>query len=446
MSAIRVAVVGSGPAAFYAADHLLKQSCAVDMFEKLPTPFGLVRGGVAPDHQKIKSVTKVYDKIALQKGFRFFGNVEIGKDIRHAELQRVYHAIVYAVGAQSDRQMGIPGEDLAGSHAATEFVAWYNGHPDFVQCRFDLSQKQVAVVGNGNVAMDVVRILASSHEELARTDIADYALEALRHSQVREIYLLGRRGPAQAAFTNTEIKELGEMAEADILIAPDELELDPLTQEFLAVHPDTSVARNLEIMKEFAWRAPSGRPKRIIAKFLVSPDALAGTERVESMVLRQNILIKTEDGSLRPKATDRTVTIPVGLVFRSIGYKGVPVPDLPFDEKAGIIPNVRGRVMSGGVTMKGAYVAGWIKRGPSGVIGTNKPDGIETANAVLEDAPTLPAPTDTDITVLLKTRGTRVFSYSDWQKIDQIEQSRGASQNRPRVKFTTVSEMWNVLH
>lgn len=448
---LRVAIVGSGPAAFYAADHLQKQSdvaCRIDMYDKLPTPYGLVRGGVAPDHQKIKSVTKVYDKIASHPSFRFFGNVEIGKDVRHDELLQYYHAVIYAVGAQSDRRMGVAGEDLPGSHAATEFVAWYNGHPEYVHCKFDLTQESAAVVGNGNVAMDVARILASSYDELAKTDIADYALDALKHSQIKTIYVLGRRGPAQAAFTNAEIKELGEMAHADIIVSPEDAQLDELSKEFLIKNPDAGVQRNVEVLHEFSKRQPTGKPKRIIMKFLVSPDALIGKERVESVILRHNVLKPSDDGSLRPKSTDRTETIPAGLVFRSIGYKGTPLTGLPFDEKNGTVPNDHGRVLSEGRTLPGVYVAGWIKRGPSGVIGTNKPDAVETVNKLIEDMKSgiVKTVSGNDILPLLSERKIRFFTFSDWQKLDKLEQAKGQASGRPRVKFTTVDEMWKAIH
>lgn len=449
---LRVAIIGSGPAAFYAADHLQKQSGVVnriDMFDKLPTPYGLVRGGVAPDHQKIKSVTKVYDKIAVNASFRFFGNVEIGKDVRHDELMQYYHGVIYAVGAQSDRRMGIAGEDLPGSHAATEFVAWYNGHPEYTHFNFDLTRESVAVVGNGNVAMDVARILASSYEELSKTDIADYALEALKHSRVKTIYVLGRRGPAQAAFTNAEIKELGEMAEADIIVSPEDARLDDLSAEYLTKNPDAGAQRNVEVLQEFARRQPTGKPRRIIMKFLVSPDSLIGTEHVESVILRHNVLKPSDDGTLRPKATDRTETISAGLVFRSIGYKGVPLADLPFDEKKGTIPNDHGRVTGdGGKALPGVYVTGWIKRGPSGVIGTNKPDAVETANKLIEDMrnDTLNSADRSDILPLLSERKIRFFTFSDWQKLDKLEQAKGQPLGRPRVKFTTVDEMWKAIH
>jgi ferredoxin--NADP+ reductase len=450
---LRVAIVGSGPSGFYAAEHLLKQAnlaVEIDMYDRLPTPYGLVRGGVAPDHQKIKGVIKVYERIAASANFRFFGNVEIGRDLMHSDLMAHYHAVIYAVGAQSDRRMGIPGEDLAGSHAATEFVGWYNAHPDYRDLQFDLSQERVAVIGNGNVAMDVVRILAKTPEELIGTDIADYALEALRHSRVKHIYMLGRRGPAQAAYTNPELKELGELADADVIVSPEEAMLDPLSAEWLDKSGDTSVQKNVRLLQEYAARGRRGKSRQIHMHFLVSPVELIGTERVEAIKLVRNVLQPASDGSLRPKATDETFIIPVGLVFRSIGYKGVALPELPFDERNGVLPNVEGRVVADGQVLRGVYCAGWIKRGPTGVIGTNKPDSVETVNQLLNDLPHLPElPAENAqreaIPNLLASRGVAYVTFSDWQLIDQLEIANGQAVGRPRLKFSRVPEMLEAL-
>lgn len=450
---LRVAIVGSGPSGFYAAEHLLKQAnliVEIDMYDRLPTPYGLVRGGVAPDHQKIKNVIKVYEKIAGNPNFRFFGNVEIGRDLQHSDLMRYYHAVIYATGAQSDRRMGIPGEDLAGSHAATEFVGWYNAHPDYRDLHFDLSQESVAVIGNGNVAMDVVRILAKTPEELIGTDIADYALEALRHSRVKHIYMLGRRGPAQAAYTNPELKELGELADAEVIVSPEEAMLDPLSAEWLDKSGDSMVQKNVRLLQEYAARGSQGKSRKIYMHFLVSPVELIGRERVEAIKLVRNVLQPASDGSLRPKATDETFTIPVGLVFRSIGYKGVAIPELPFDERSGVIPNVEGRVMAEGQVLRGVYCTGWIKRGPTGVIGTNKPDSIETVNQLLNDLPDLPvlSPENASreaIPSLLAERGVKYVTFSDWQTLDQLEIANGQAVGRPRLKFSRIPEMLDAL-
>lgn len=444
---LRVAIIGSGPSGFYAAEHLLKQSNLVifiDMYDRLPTPYGLVRGGVAPDHDKIKSVSKVYDRIAANPRFRFFGNVEIGKHITHDDLKAYYHQIVYAVGAQTDRRLGVPGEDLIGSHAATEFVGWYNAHPDYRDLQFDLSQERAVVIGNGNVAMDVARILASGYDELRKTDIADYALEALRNSKVKEIYMLGRRGPAQAAFTNPELKEFGALEEADIVVSVEDATLDPLSQSDLDTNGDADSRKNVELLQKYAQQQPVGKPKRITMRFLVSPAELIGTERVEAIKIVKNVLERGSDGSLKAKATDQTEILPVGLVFRSIGYKGVPLAGVPFDAKAGVIPNQAGRVIDPQTqqTVTGEYVVGWIKRGPSGIIGTNKPDSVATANAMLEDVPTLTATVNTaDIEALIKQRQPDYVTFADWQLLDQVEVNNGQAEGRPRIKFSRIDDM-----
>ncbi|MEP7284166.1 MAG: FAD-dependent oxidoreductase [Chloroflexota bacterium] len=449
---LRVAIIGSGPSGFYAADPLLKQTdlvIQVDMYDRLPTPYGLVRGGVAPDHPKIKSVSKVYDKTAANPNFRFYGNVELGKDISHEELKQHYHAIVYAVGSQTDRRLGIPGEDLHGSYPATEFVAWYNAHPDFCHLTFDLSQESVAVIGNGNVAMDVVRILASSYEELRQTDIADYALEALRNSKVKDIYMLGRRGPAQAAFTNPELKEFGELAEADVVISPEAAAADAVSRAALDANPDSAVEKNLKVMAEYAQRPLSGKPKRIHMIFLVSPTEIEGeNDHVTAIKLVENQLQAGSDGSLKARATDKTFTLPVGLVFRSIGYMGVPLEGIPFDQRSATIPNAQGRVIDPETKtpVVGEYVVGWIKRGPSGIIGTNRPDSVETVEKLLEDVPTLSAldPTQASresMEALIKSRQPDYVTYEDWLLLDQIERENGQLQNRPRIKFSRIEDM-----
>lgn len=448
---LRVAIIGSGPSAFYAADHLQKQTgitVHVDMFDRLPTPFGLVRGGVAPDHAKIKSVTKVYDKIAQNPNFRFYGHVEFGTNLTHDDVRNHYHQVIYAVGAQTDKSMGIPGEDLPGSHAATEFVAWYNGHPDYRNLDFDLTQEKAIVVGVGNVAMDVARILASSNEELRATDIADYALEALKNSRVREIVVIARRGPAQAAFTNPEIKELGEMEESDVSAMPSEVELDELSREALTANPDSTVDNNVRYLQEYARTPLKGKKKRITMRFLLSPVEILGSGRVQHVRVVRNVLQKGSDGSLKAKATDQFETIDAGLIFRSIGYKGVALPGVPFDNKAGIIPNQSGRIYDPlqQQLLTGEYVVGWIKRGPSGVIGTNKPDAVETANLMLEDASSgkvmAPGqPERASLESLLTSRKIRFITYQDWLKLDQIELERGKAASRPRVKLTDVEEM-----
>ena len=454
---LRVAIVGAGPTGFYAADHLLRNPevvVEVDMFDRLPTPYGLVRLGVAPDHQKIKFVTNAFDKVAASPRFRFYGGVEFGKDVTLADLQAHYHQIVYCTGAQTDRRMGIPGEDLTGSHPATEFVAWYNGHPDYRDCAFDLSQESVAVVGVGNVAADVVRILCRTPEELATTDIADYALEALRKSRVREVYLLGRRGPAQAAFTNPEVRELGELADADITAIPQEVELDPLSRAAVERSQDRATRKKVEMLREYARRAPTGKSRRLVLRFLVSPVELIsdGAGRVAGMRLVRNELYATSTGALQPRATDRFEELPAGLVFRSVGYRGVPLPGVPFNESWGVILNDKGRVLDPDTKQPivGEYAAGWIKRGPTGVIGTNKPDAAETVECMFEDLargavlePTRPEAAAAE--ALVRQRQPNYVSYTDWLKLNEIEVARGRAQGRPRVKLTSVEEMLAAL-
>jgi len=435
-SPLRVAVVGSGPAGFYAADALLKSedpAVEVDLLDRLPTPWGLVRLGVAPDHENIKAVSRAFEKTAARPGFRFFGNVEVGSTVSHEELLRLYDAVVYTVGAQTDRRLGIPGEDLPGSWAATEFVAWYNGHPDFQDCMFDLSHERAVVIGNGNVAIDCARMLALTAEELAPTDTTDEAVDAICAAAVEEIVMLGRRGPVQAAFTPPELKELGELAGADVIVDPGDLVLDPASEH--ALEEDRERARrNYELLEEFAQQEPSGKPRRIVLRFLVSPVAILGTDRVEAVEVVHNELVE-ENGRLVARPTGGVEVIPAGIVLRSVGYKGVPLPGVPFDERTDTIPNEQGRVTGAERT----YVAGWIKRGPSGVIGTNKKDATETVELLLEDARAglLSRVGDGDsLEELLDAKGAAFVEYAGWQAIDAAERSAGESLGRPRVKLT----------
>lgn len=454
---LRVAVIGSGPSGFYAAEALLNNKRGlvvhVDMFERLVTPHGLVRGGVAPDHQKIKSVMKVYDRIAAHQNFRYFGNVEFGTDITHADITRLYHQVVYAVGAQSDKQLGIPGEDLIGSHAATEFVAWYNGHPDYRHLTFDLSHETAIVVGNGNVAMDVARILASSPAELERTDIADYALAALKQSRIKQVIMLGRRGPAQAAYTHPELKEFGQLEEAQPIISVEDAALDPISLALYEQTDDKNLKKNVDLTRTYAAAPPDpNKPKQIIMRFLVSPVELLGSERVEQVRIVRNELVADERGNVRPRATEQTETLTAGIIFRSIGYHGVPLAGVPFYERWGVIPNQDGRVTATheGEPLTGEYVVGWIKRGPSGIIGTNKPDSQATVEKMLEDAAlgamhSAPDATADATPALLDARGVRYVSYQEWLAIDALETERGTLAGRPRVKFTEPDEMLRLL-
>jgi ferredoxin--NADP+ reductase len=463
---IRVAVIGSGPAGFYAAGHLLKDPDGVfevDMIERLPTPWGLVRSGVAPDHPKIKSVTRVYEKTAAHARFRYFGNVCFGEHVSRDDLLAHYHAIVYATGSPLDRPLGIPGEELHGSHAATEFVGWYNGHPDHTGLEVDLeSAERAVVIGNGNVAVDVARMLMLSAEELAPTDTADHALEVLARSRVHEVVVVGRRGPAQAAFTNPELLELGELADADVVVDTEELE------RALAVHDeaaeqDKTARRNVEILREYAERAPTEGRKRVVLRFLLSPvELIAGDDGALAAVqLVRNELVHDDAGALRARATDESETISAGLVFRAIGYRGEPLPGVSFDERAATILNEGGRVLDpeSRSHAPGEYVVGWIKRGPSGVIGTNKKDAQETVDAMFADlldadesarngdGPTAGSrhtPSEPDaaaIEALLRERQPALVTYSGWEAIDRHERALGEASGRPRVKLTEIEQM-----
>ncbi|MGH7885969.1 MAG: FAD-dependent oxidoreductase [Thermodesulfobacteriota bacterium] len=453
-SKIKVAIIGSGPAGFYTADHLfkkLKSNVQIDMFDRLPTPYGLVRSGVAPDHQKIKSVTRIFDKIASNENFRFFGYVELGKDIIVDELKQYYHQIVFSTGAQTDKKLDIPGENLCGSHPATEFVAWYNGHPDYKDADFDLSCESAAIVGVGNVAIDVARILCLSENELLKTDIADYAMDALLNSNIKQVYLLGRRGPAQAAFTNPEIRELGELEDTSVKVVDQEIELDSTTKDLIEDSYDSSTIKKLELLSNFLKQKDSAKRKNIIFRFLVSPTEITGgkNDKVKSLKIVKNKLILDEKNNIKPIQTDEHETLDVGLVFRSIGYQGVPISDVPFNDRWGVIPNNKGRIHDpvNNQFINGLYASGWIKRGPTGVIGTNKGDSSETVDCMVEDINnglTL-NPQKNDITNLIINRKPNYFSYEDWHKINNFEISKGESTGRPRVKLYEINKMLELV-
>lgn len=445
---LRVAIVGSGPAGFYAAGQLLSSASptvTVDVFDRLITPWGLVRFGVAPDHPKIKSVTRVFERTARMPGFSFHGNVEVGTDVSHEQLAAAYHAVLYAVGTPGDRRLGIPGEELPGSESATEFVAWYNGHPDYADMDFDLSCERAVVIGNGNVALDVARMLALSVGELEVTDIADHSLELLRESSVREIVVIGRRGPAQAAFTNPELRELADLELADVIVDAADMELDPASAEMLS-GADVTTQRNVETLREYARTGPSGRPRRIVLRFLTSPVAIEGDGHVEALVVARNELARAADGTLTATPTGMTERIETGLVLRAVGYVGEPLPGVPFDEHRRTMLNEGGRVLDPEthLPVPGLYAAGWIKRGPSGVIGTNKRCAQETTGRLLEDhaAGRLPAPTSSPQEILahLRERGVAVVDYSGWEAIDAHERALGEPHGRPRVKLVRRDE------
>ena len=447
----RVAIVGAGPAGAFAAACLLRArgDAEIDLFERLPTPWGLLRGGVAPDHQEIKRLEDTFDRQTLQRSCRFFGNVEIGVDISHSELARHYTAVIYATGAQTDKSLGIPGEELPGSRAATDFVAWYNAHPDYRGLDFDLSAERAVVIGNGNVAADVTRMLTLSARELERTDMADHALEALRESRIEEVVVLGRRGPAQAAFTSAELRELGRLEGVDIRVDPDDVELDPASQRWLAEEGTFTARKNVELLREFAARpVDPAAPRRIELRFLRSPVEIRGNGRVEAVEVRRNEIVRTDDGALRPRAVDGDPeTIECGLVLRSVGYRAVPLPDVPFDERHFVLPNEGGRVLGpGGEPLPGVYAVGWIKRGPTGILGTNKRDAEETVNCLVEDLgagvlPEPPKPGREQVDALLAERSSRIVTVEGWRAIDGHELERGRDEQRPRVKLASRDEL-----
>jgi len=451
MAGPRVAIVGAGPAGAFAADRLLRQrgDVEIDLFERLPTPWGLLRGGVAPDHQEIKRLDETFDQQTLGRGCRFLGNVEVGVDISHSELMRHYSAVIYATGAQTDKSLGIPGEELPGSWAATEFVAWYNGHPDYRGLEFDLSPQRAVVIGNGNVAADVTRILTLSLNELERTDVADHALAALRESRIEEVVVFGRRGPAQAAFTSSELRELGNLDGVELLVDPEEVELDPLSQRWLEEEGTFTARKNVELLREFAKRKRSGGARRrIVLRFLRSPVEIRGSDRVESIDVRRNELVRADDGAIRPRPVDREAeTIECGLVLRSVGYRAVPLPEVPFDERSFVLPNDRGRVRGpDGQPLPGVYAVGWIKRGPTGILGTNKRDAEETVSCLAEDlasgaiAP-LPNAGRDQIDALLAQRKPDLVTIEGWRAIEAQEIRRGRDERRPRVKLAARGEL-----
>ncbi|WP_427925101.1 FAD-dependent oxidoreductase [Streptomyces sp. cg40] len=450
---LRVAIVGSGPAGCYVADELLTNvqgAVEVDMFDRLPTPWGLVRSGVAPDHPGTKAITDLFQTVMSKPSFAFHLNVEVGTHISHRELMSHYHAVVYAVGASRDRRLGIPGEDLPGSRTATEFVAWYNGHPDYAGLRFDLSGERAVVVGNGNVALDVARILVSDPDDLAATDIADHALDALRLSNIREVIVLGRRGPAQAAYTSPELIALGHMKGVDVVVDPGDLVLDEHSRtavEGAGAQPSTVL--RTRVVQEYSTRVTDPAHKRIVLRFLASPTAVLGAEHVEAVQLVRNELHRTEDGSLTARPTERTEEIATNLILRSIGYRGTEVPGVPFDEARGIVPNEGGRVIDPrtGQALSGVYTVGWIKRGPAGVIGTNKKCAQDTVKLMLEDLVggklRRPDPScDREaLNSLVEQRQPGAVDYKGWQAIDAAERERGKERGRPRSKLTDVESM-----
>jgi ferredoxin--NADP+ reductase len=449
MSATRIAIVGAGPAGAFTAAALLRSrgDAEIDLIERLPTPWGLLRGGVAPDHQEIKRLDERFHSETLARGCRFLGNVEVGVDVSHAELMRHFSAVIYATGAQTDKSLGIPGEDLPGSWAATEFVAWYNGHPDYRDLDFDMSAERAVVIGNGNVAADVTRMLTLAPGELERTDVADHALEALHNSAIREVIVLGRRGPAQAAFTSAELRELGRLPGVGLRVAGADVELDPVSSQWLAEEGTFTARTNVELLREYA-AAPRIGERTIELRFLGSPVEIRGDGQVEGLDVRRNRIARAPDGRLAAEPVDGPLdTIECGLVLRSVGYRAVPLPDVPFDERHFVLPNERGRVLStDGEPVRGVYAVGWIKRGPTGILGTNKRDAEETVACLAEDARAgaLPAPAQPGreaFDALVAERVPRLVTADDWQSINLHELERGRASERPRVKLASRDEL-----
>lgn len=443
----KVAIIGSGPSGFYTAEALLKsgQSIAIDIFDRLPTPFGLVRSGVAPDHPKIKSVTALFEKTLQNENVRFLGNVDIGTSVSVEVLKDFYHAIIFCYGAETDRRLDVKGEDLQGSYTATAFVGWYNGHPSYRNLEFDLSGKRAVIVGQGNVAVDVVRILAKTPDELRKTDITEHALEVLAENQIEEIVMIGRRGPVQARFTDKELRELGELSGCGALVLPEELELSEADRYELE-EGKGKAQRNFELLRQFSTNQPHPK-KNILLRFFRSPVVVEGISHVTGITLEKNIL-QGDAGAQRAVGTGELETLPCQIVFRSIGYRGLPLEGIPFDNHRSIIHNSKGRVIGEDeIPIPGLYTSGWIKRGPSGVIGTNKSCSAETVGCLLEDLPELPAPARNaeDIRYFLQDSGCHVVCHEDWQRIDSAEKERGKARGKPREKYTSVEEMLDLL-
>lgn len=440
----RVAVIGSGPSGIYAADALVSQSeipVTVDVIDRLPVPFGLVRYGVAPDHVSIRSVRDTLNKVLDKPGVRFIGNLEIGSDVTVGDLHAYFDAIIFTYGASRDRRLGIPGEDLDGSVAATDFVAWYCGHPDADRETFERlvpTATSAVVVGVGNVAVDVTRVLAKTVGELDHTDMPQHVLDTLGRSQVADIHLLGRRGPAQATFTTKELRELGELLDADVIVRPEDLAFDEASQA--AIAQDKAIARNVEVIREWSTRTPTGKPRRVHVHFLARPVELRGDDRVREVVVERTEL----DGSGGVTGTGQLTVIPADLVVRSVGYRGTAIDSVPFDERGNVIPHTDGRVQREGTTVAGEYVAGWIKRGPTGIIGTNKKDATATVASLLADAGALPAaahPEPEAFDAFLAGRGIEVVPTAGWQSIDQAEQALGQSRGRDRTTIHDRAEL-----
>ncbi len=446
----RVAIVGSGPSGFYAAEALIKSDIVVkvDMLERLPSPYGLVRSGVAPDHPKLKQAILLYDKIAQSPEFNLIANVTVGKDISVDELRDSHHAIIFTCGAESDRRLGISGEDLAGSYTATEFVAWYNGHPDYRQRQFDLSNEVAVIIGQGNVAADVARILSKTVDELKHTDIAEHALDALAESKIKNIYVIGRRGPAQAKFTPKELREFGELENCDAVVDSAEMELNETSNIELQEKSNIGSKKIYDLFQKYSSQAISAKARRCHFQFLRSPVELLGDTKLERVRIEYNQL-SGDPFKQSARGSGEFYELETGILFRSIGYRGIAIEGVPFHDSWGIFPNEDGRIMENDEIVPQFYTAGWIKRGPSGIIGTNRACSVATVNSLLADLDTLDAgeqKTGAEMLYpLLDSRNVRYLNYQEWMKIDLKEVERGEPRGKPREKFTYVDEMMSVL-
>ncbi|MCA9569961.1 MAG: FAD-dependent oxidoreductase [Myxococcales bacterium] len=439
-----VAVVGSGPSGFYAAAAVLKQEpdARVDVLDRLPTPYGLVRGGVAPDHQKVKTVVRAFGCTAALPGFRFLGNVELGRHVTLEELQGLYDQVILAVGAPRGRTLGVPGEDLPGVHTATDFVGWYNGHPDHQDLRFDLDAHDVVVVGMGNVAMDVTRILASAPGRLDTTDITDRALQRLRHGTRRRIHVLGRRGPVQAAFTPKEAQEIAALDGVQVCARAVEAAVDPVSAAWLAEHGGRSEQANVDMVAGAVHGEHGRRRMEVWLRFLVSPVAFLGEGRLEAVRVERNTLVDRGD-RIACRPTGVFEEIPCQAAFLAVGYRSVPIPGVPFDADAGIVPNDGGAVLDGSAGVPDLFVVGWAKRGPSGLIGHNRADSVAVVERMLA-TPVVRASSGVDPLDVLGGR-TRVVTWADWERLDAHEVAAGEARGRPRVKLTDVDAMLGLL-
>lgn len=448
---LKVAIVGAGPSGFYASEALIRSdlSVEIDLIERLPSPYGLVRSGVAPDHPKLKQAIQVYDKIASNNPeLNYIGNVTVGRDITVDELRNSHHAVIFTCGAETDRKLGIPGEDLAGSHTATEFVAWYNGHPDYRDRTFDLSHENAVVIGQGNVAADVSRILSKTVDELKNTDITQHTLDVLAESKIKNVYVIGRRGPAQAKFTSKELKEFGELADCDAIVDKNELELNEASKAELAEKSNAGSKKVYDLFAGYAERVPSGKSRRCHFQFLRSPVEILGSNRIEKVVIEHNQL-SGEAFKQSARGTGERYELDTGILFRSIGYRGIPMPGVPFHDSWGVFPNENGRITENDSVVPQMYTAGWIKRGPTGIIGTNRACAVETVKSLIADVSQLyngsPKTGRDGIYPLLDERKVRHINYSDWKKIDEAEVERGSVKDKPREKITSVEEMISII-